>query len=341
MKLTDLSNENLHRRTIEAAGHEKLSTLTLLEFLAEVDERRLYNRRGYGTLWEYVHKGLGYSEAQASERVSAMRLIRKMPAVREQLKKGSLNLTTTAKLASFVRRENCSNEKTFLLLGKISNKGIRETDRILISEQTIPVRKPDTFRPTGPSATRISFDADPEFLKLFEELRDLQGRPDWSMKDRLKEAMRELIRRKKGLKTIGPSVSPPSTDSGKSQKTDLSRPLLRAAEARRSRYISILARNIVRDRSGGRCEYVDDVESRRCESRFGLQFDHIHPFALGGASTSDNIRHLCASHNRFQAVQIFGERFERRDAKLHPRLNSAKLAAQEVIYASTLELGPS
>src|SRR6185437_15510137 len=80
-RISDLSDQELHARTLVAASKEKAATLALLDYLAEVDIRRLYSAQAYSSLWEYVHKALGYSESQASERVAAMRLMRRLPEI--------------------------------------------------------------------------------------------------------------------------------------------------------------------------------------------------------------------------------------------------------------------
>jgi 5-methylcytosine-specific restriction endonuclease McrA len=49
-------------------------------------------------------------------------------------------------------------------------------------------------------------------------------------------------------------------------------------------------RRAVFERDGGRC-----VE---CESNFDLQYDHVLPVALGGATTIENLQLLCADCNR-------------------------------------------
>jgi hypothetical protein len=58
----------------------------------------------------------------------------------------------------------------------------------------------------------------------------------------------------------------------------------------------------------GQCAYVGP-NGKRCNSTHNLQFDHYPiPFARGGPSTADNLRLLCAKHNRFTAEKIFGKR---------------------------------
>jgi hypothetical protein len=50
------------------------------------------------------------------------------------------------------------------------------------------------------------------------------------------------------------------------------------------------------ERDGGRC-----VE---CGSGFEIQYDHIIPFAMGGASTVENLQILCADCNRRKGATI-------------------------------------
>lgn len=68
--------------------------------------------------------------------------------------------------------------------------------------------------------------------------------------------------------------------------------LAREGEGRVARRERIPAdvRRAVFERDGGRC-----VE---CSSDFDLQYDHVIPHSLGGASTAANLQVLCASCNR-------------------------------------------
>jgi 5-methylcytosine-specific restriction endonuclease McrA len=305
MHFKSLDDDQLHDETITAARKERQATLELLEYLAQVDARRLYNTRGFSSLWEYVHLALGYSEAQASERVAAMRFMERVPEVREKIATNALTLTSTAKLAAFVRREKCPPEKTLALVAAVSEKPIREVERILAAEQTVAHPKPDVLRPSGPETTRVSFDADPEFLALYEELRNLQGHQAEKMCERLKFALRTVLAKRTPKSEIRP---PAKSEPNRISETA---PSLRAPEVERStsvskkirptRYIPIAVRAATRARSGGQCEFVDSKSGR-----FDLEFDHIHPYSRGGPATAENIQLLCSSHNHAKAIYDFG-----------------------------------
>ena len=63
-----------------------------------------------------------------------------------------------------------------------------------------------------------------------------------------------------------------------------------AAGAPRRERISADVRRAVFERDGGRCV--------ACGSDFDIQYDHVIPFSLGGASSAENLQVLCATCNR-------------------------------------------
>ncbi len=70
------------------------------------------------------------------------------------------------------------------------------------------------------------------------------------------------------------------------------RSLMRAEEAGQPKRMPIPTelRRLVFERDGGQCA--------ECGGRFDLQYDHILPVALGGATTVENLQLLCADCNR-------------------------------------------
>jgi hypothetical protein len=65
-------------------------------------------------------------------------------------------------------------------------------------------------------------------------------------------------------------------------------------------HIGNAVRRHVAIRDEQRCTFVGP-DGHRCGARSFLQVHHERPFALGGADTPDNLRLLCAAHNRFLA----------------------------------------
>ena len=73
-----------------------------------------------------------------------------------------------------------------------------------------------------------------------------------------------------------------------------------------SRYIPADVRHQVEQRDGCQCSFVA-ADWRRCSETRNLHFERVVPFALGGESTTANLRLLCATHNALEAEKVFGE----------------------------------
>jgi hypothetical protein len=86
------------------------------------------------------------------------------------------------------------------------------------------------------------------------------------------------------------------------QKLDRAHLLLNLDEAgaqrtrRRREPIPTQVRRVVFERDGGQCV--------QCSSTFDLQYDHVIPVALGGASTTENLQLLCAPCNRAKSASL-------------------------------------
>lgn len=52
---------------------------------------------------------------------------------------------------------------------------------------------------------------------------------------------------------------------------------------------------IQRDQS---CQYKNHSTGKICASRWNLHIDHVHPRWAGGSNNKENLRVLCARHNR-------------------------------------------
>ena len=74
----------------------------------------------------------------------------------------------------------------------------------------------------------------------------------------------------------------------------------------KAEHIPAHVRREVWKRDGGRCQYPL-ASGEICGATRHLELDHIKPRALGGASTTDNVRVVCKPHNNLAARLILGD----------------------------------
>lgn len=73
-----------------------------------------------------------------------------------------------------------------------------------------------------------------------------------------------------------------------------------------SRYISPATRDAVYNRDKGRCTYVGS-NGKRCSSTWDLEIHHDEtPFSMGGENNINNLKLLCAVHNKLEAERVYG-----------------------------------
>jgi 5-methylcytosine-specific restriction endonuclease McrA len=160
---------------------------------------------------------------------------------------------------------------------------------------------PEQYRDQRPTQEKVfvQFLADEEFLRLFEEVRDLMGGSAFeSFVDVIKPVLKEyrerhcpVARQERREAKNGPA----SPDSHRWEWND----------ATKSRHIADDVRDEVFVRDGGQCTFVAP-DGTRCQCTKGLQVDHIRPYANGGTHDPSNLRLLCGAHNRREAERTMG-----------------------------------
>ena len=93
-------------QTRQLARHEQALQILVLDHLREIEARGLHLTRGYGSLFDYVVRELGYTAAAAWRRIKAMRLCSATNGARELLQDGKLNLSNAAQLQNLFERSD-------------------------------------------------------------------------------------------------------------------------------------------------------------------------------------------------------------------------------------------
>lgn len=330
-----LKDAELLKLTLLAAKTEKEATLALLDYLVEIDSRRLYATvNACSSLFEYLVKELGFSHPAASERVNAVRLIRAVPLVKEHLETGKLTLTTAAQIQRFVNAEQkvdpkgrtISAEEKLTVIDACLGKSKRDVEKTLFEKQSEPARllTQEKIRAVTASRSEIKFTVKDVTLQKLQQLKDLVG--DLPLETLFDQALDVLLLVEKKKRGVLPATIRETKNKALTKSEAQVTNFIHAAQGRpadkapakksievknqtqtkvqlRSRFIPIEFKRLVFARSKGQCEFADPRVKTRCHSRFRLQIDHVLPFALGGETKASNLRHLCSAHNLRMAIQ--------------------------------------
>lgn len=334
-----LGDDELLAATKRIAARERAESEYLLRHLSEIDRRKLHERESYKSLFYYCLRELKLSEADAWRRSVAAQVARRYPIIYDLLREGEINLTAVAMLAPHL---NAANYRT--LLRKGAGLSTREVERLVADLQGKPERRdrvrqlaavasqaaaaatlpflaataapspiPESLATTAdqkvdavptvaracPRRVEIKFTADEELWRMLERIRELlRFRVEG---DRLEFVIRALavewLARHDLARRLGSRTG--------------AKPAAGARQTRRTRRVPQAVKKAVYHRDEGRCSFVSS-SGKRCEESVRLEFDHMLPFALGGASDDPaNVRLLCRAHNQRAAREVFGDRARR------------------------------
>ena len=108
-----LSDDQLLAQTGTLAQLDRQLQVFVIDHLLEIEARALHLSRGFSSLFDYVKRGLGYSDGATYRRIGAMKLCAQVAGTRERLRDGSLTLDAAAQLQSaFDRRERQRTQAT-------------------------------------------------------------------------------------------------------------------------------------------------------------------------------------------------------------------------------------
>ncbi len=143
MILKTLSDDLLETRLKKLVGTERKITHLVLQYIGEIDRRKLYVRRAYSSLFEFLVKEHGYSAAAAMRRIEGARLLIQIPEVSEKLESGALNLSHVA-LVQRAEREYKKETKSDIpietkreLLSRIENQTQSKSETLISQELDI------------------------------------------------------------------------------------------------------------------------------------------------------------------------------------------------------------
>jgi HNH endonuclease len=308
-RLIGVGNDELLAALSVLVRRENDLMADLLAHLAELDERRLYLDLGFTSLFAYCTEALGFCKSSAGRWIAVARVCRKYPEAFARVAVGELQLSVLSLLGQYLNVENaaelfeaCSlkscEQVEELLAARFPKPDVRDAIRRLPARSV--GRAPDggsRLEPLSPDRFGVRFAADAEFRELLEEVRALASHrePSGDLMSLMKRGL-EAYRRELQKERFGVGKEPRRV-----RRLRVSDP----EPTSRSRYVAAAVAREVYLRDGGCCTFCAE-DGRRCGARRFLELDHITPWAVGGESTTENLRLRCRAHNQHAARRYFG-----------------------------------
>lgn len=298
--LSKIPDDELIMRLDALVAEERRRLPELLAHIGEVDDRKALIKRGYSSTFDYCTRKLNYSEDEAYRRIHVARKARSYPEIYSYLAEGRHSLSTLSKVAP-----NLNDENRAELLERSADKSLREVEKLVaplverrLSPRIVPILRPasDVGPPAAESlpaaskpreADRYSFEAPRELRDLVERSKDLLWHkvPFGQLDAIFLEWGREWLKNHDGLGKPALKASSKLADGDRPPEW---------------------VRRTVWKRDGGRCAYVAK-DGTRCQTRRGLELDHVIPRSLGGDHSPENTRLLCRPHNDEERRRVLGE----------------------------------
>jgi 5-methylcytosine-specific restriction endonuclease McrA len=336
-RLGRVSDEQLRAGLSALLANGYRTEARIIAHIAEVEERKLHLREGSESLFDYCTTRLGLSNSEAFHRITASRIARRFPIVFTLIEKRELNLTAVCLLRDYLCADNhrellaAAAHKTKLqiqemLAGRFPRPDVESRIRKLPAPMAPPAaaaaqprlapRPPASgslattaasppprvparglIVPTSAARYRIQLNASAALKEKLELLQALTSHSNPSgdlavVIERALDLAIERAQQRRFAKTERPR--------------ETANRLVKGMRSRLRRgHIPNATRREVVTRDGMRCTFVGG-SGERCTARAFLQIHHEHPWARGGADTTENLRVLCGRHNRLLAERDFG-----------------------------------
>lgn len=183
---TSLKNKNdqvLIEDTKVLVAQERKVLSDFLYHLREIENRKLFLKRGYPSLFAFMTQELGYSESAAGRRIQAMRLIKDVPEVEAQVKAGKISLSVAAQMQGFFRQEDqkrrserqapISAQEKIEMVSQLAGTSSRQCEQKLARISPEAVLPRERVKPLTPEKTQIQFLADADLMKKIQRLKEL------------------------------------------------------------------------------------------------------------------------------------------------------------------------
>jgi len=332
--------------TDQIVSQDRKLTLRLLVNLHDIEHNKFYLELGYGSMFDYCTQHLKWSEGSAVRRIRSARCLAEYPQLGSLLGSGDVNTCTVAAIAKHIKPDNAH-----AVIEAIRNKSAREVARFVASLNPLSVLPPARVRPfvvAVPHCAKSTINVGGNESSTVEEVSALAAEPptlpptgaqhevvheykrmlhvELNMPeermhklDRIRALASHRLRSNASLDDVIDFMAdyflkredPIQRQQRREERASSTKAPAAASDHPRHVPADVRDQVHVRDQ---RCTYVGP-DGKRCNSTHVLQVDHIRPVARRGAAVIENLRLLCAEHNRLESERLMGKRHVIRESR--------------------------
>ena len=304
MDLCLLKDVELNEKVKSLAAQERSLTEVVIRHIAEVDKRKLYLRRAYSSLFDYLVKEIGYSAGAAQRRIDAARLLQVVPELSLQIEAGTLHLSQISKMQKVCRQLKKESGQAVqaavqkAVLRKLENKTAEQTDLILAQEFNIEIVRDERRSIQSDESVRLELTLSKEEMALIKRAQDLlSNKTGGGLKATLLEMATRTVT-DKTMKTTS-QTSAAKCESTATVAVKFQNQFLLTKKENLPQHVTPRLRREILSRDHA-CQFKDHTTGRQCGATAFLEIDHIRPRFAGGDNNPQNLRVLCKAHNVYR-----------------------------------------
>lgn len=281
MNLKQLSLVELDVRMKTLVQKERDLLHEVLLTIKEIDSRKTYLELGFGSLFDYLTQGIGYSEGSTQRRIDAARLLKELPQIADRIQTGEIKLNQISLLQKAAREVfktqsvKVSAQDKLDLLTTLSTKNHSESQKEIAAYFDLPVVEQTKQKMQANESVRIEFTLSKE---AFEKLKQAQEHMSHSVPNQdlamfLEHICDKIIKHKTSTRNSAATVA------AKTLSTSLKKKVVSQDKC---------------------CQYKSPITGKLCGNKWFHQVDHKQSLWAEGKNEIKNLQVLCAQHNKLK-----------------------------------------
>jgi len=269
----------VHQEAVRRAKSYRVSESELLSILMEVDDKQVFQKKGYPSLHVYCVKALSLTDSQAYALVGVARKSKTIPELKILIDEGELHLSNARRVASVITPENKEE-----WLDKATSLSQRDLEREIAKAHPEKATR-EKIRPLTEDRRELKVGISKELeadLRRVQDLLSQKTRKAVSLEAALAHLTEGFLKRndpvQKAKRNFCPGKMKPPTKGRRPHPAQL--------------------KHEVHLRDEHRCTH-HYPNGTRCEQSRWLELHHLKLVSQNGENRAGNLTTLCFHHHRY------------------------------------------